>query len=193
LSSGPLRAAAVLGGRKLILFNRAEPFAPADALQAHLWERDLARLKRIEVYDLAEDPGEQASLPLPANEPLLPVVQGRLDAVLPGLRVFAEGLAEGRRLAATVTFERPPQRVHSYFLGSDDHLELSGTRLHMELVGEALTKGVRVEGDFGRVVGVEATGGALRIWMPARGASASPVLPIDPETERRLRALGYIQ
>jgi formylmethanofuran dehydrogenase subunit C len=70
-------------------------------------------------------------------------------------------------------------------------MELSGNRLHLAIVGEALTKGVLVEGDFGRIVGVEAQGGALRIRMPAGGAGRK--MPIDPETERRLRALGYIQ
>jgi len=105
--------------------------------------------------------------------------------------VFAEGLVEGRRLTATVTFERPPERVQPYFLGPDDRMELSGNRLRLQIVGEALTKGARVEGDFGRVVDVQAHGGALRIWMAARGARQR--VPIDPETERRLRALGYIQ
>ena len=62
LSSGPLRAAAVLGRLKLIVFNRQEPFAPADELQAHLWRQDLGRMARVELYDLAHDPGERHNL-----------------------------------------------------------------------------------------------------------------------------------
>jgi arylsulfatase A-like enzyme len=62
LSSGPLRAAAVLGRMKLMVFNRQEPFAPADELQAHLWHQDLARLSRVELYDLARDPLERHNL-----------------------------------------------------------------------------------------------------------------------------------
>jgi arylsulfatase A-like enzyme len=62
LSSGPLRAAAVLGRMKLMVFNRAERFAPADELQAHLWRQDLGRLARVELYDLARDPGERHNL-----------------------------------------------------------------------------------------------------------------------------------
>jgi arylsulfatase A-like enzyme len=62
LSGGPLRAAAVLGRLKLMVFNRQEPFAPANELQAHLWQQDLARMSRIELYDLARDPGERHNL-----------------------------------------------------------------------------------------------------------------------------------
>jgi arylsulfatase A-like enzyme len=62
LSGGPLRAAAVLGRLKLMVFNRQEPFAPANELQAHLWQQDLGRLARVELYDLARDPGERHNL-----------------------------------------------------------------------------------------------------------------------------------
>jgi arylsulfatase A-like enzyme len=66
LSSGPLRAMAVLGRRKLIVFNRAEPFAPADELQAYLWRHDLDRMARVELYDLDRDPTERRNLAGPA-------------------------------------------------------------------------------------------------------------------------------
>jgi arylsulfatase A-like enzyme len=62
LAGGPLRAAAVLGRLKLIVFNRQEPFAPSDELQAHLWRQDLGRMARVELYDLAHDPGERHDL-----------------------------------------------------------------------------------------------------------------------------------
>lgn len=67
LSSGPLRAAAVLGRLKLIVFNRQETFAPADELQAHLWRQDLGRMARVELYDLAHDPGERHNLAADPN------------------------------------------------------------------------------------------------------------------------------
>jgi hypothetical protein len=44
LAGGPLRAAAVLGRQKLIVFNREEPFAPANELDGYLWRKDLSRL-----------------------------------------------------------------------------------------------------------------------------------------------------
>ena len=62
LAGGPLRAAAVLGRLKLIVFNRQEPFTPSDELQAHLWRQDLGRMARVELYDLAHDPGERHDL-----------------------------------------------------------------------------------------------------------------------------------
>ncbi|MBV8201887.1 MAG: sulfatase, partial [Acidobacteria bacterium] len=52
LSGGPLRAAAVLGRLKLAVFNREEPFTPANELEAYLWRKDLGRLARVELYDL---------------------------------------------------------------------------------------------------------------------------------------------
>jgi len=85
LSSGPLRAAAVLGRLKLMVFNRQERFAPGDELQAHLWQQDLGRLARVELYDLARDPGERHNL-APAAEPGGPVARdpGGAGAAEPG-------------------------------------------------------------------------------------------------------------
>ncbi len=62
LPSGPLRAAAVLDRRKLILYNRTEPFQPADELQGYLWKLDQARLQRAELYDLSRDPRERRNV-----------------------------------------------------------------------------------------------------------------------------------
>jgi arylsulfatase A-like enzyme len=59
---GPLRAAAVQGREKLILFNAQTPFTPSDDFQAHLWSLDLARMRRVELYDLAHDTGERRNL-----------------------------------------------------------------------------------------------------------------------------------
>ncbi len=62
LSSGPMRVASVLDGKKLILFNRREPFHATDGLQSHIYDVDMARLKRTELYDVDADPGEHHNL-----------------------------------------------------------------------------------------------------------------------------------
>jgi arylsulfatase A-like enzyme len=236
LSSGPLRAAAVLGKEKLILFNREEPFEPADGLQAHLWEQDLGRLGRVELYDLARDPRERAghAAPIRAGR-LAPIVHGHLDAQLPGLRVLLEGAPAGSRWSGSIAFERAPERWRPYFLGPEDRVDLSGSVLRFDLKGEAIAKGFRVEGDIGAVRAVEArrdgrplpagrvlvgrgtpygggalapaalnsphwpvTGGVgggdgvLRLWRHL-GAGEGRRTEVDPETEKRLRNLGYIQ
>lgn len=209
---GPLRAAAVLDRRKLILFNPRTPFAPADPLQEHLWRQDLRRLKRVEMYDLARDPKEKADRAAAAPgevSRLQPVIHRQLDRQLPGLRVFASGLPAGSRLRGSVALERAPARLSSYFLAEDDRVEASGARVTFDLGGEALEKGFLVEG-AGKVQSVEAsldgkavpvrtgakgpaaTGPMLRVWYPENRRAPVRTAP-DPETERRLRALGYAQ
>jgi arylsulfatase A-like enzyme len=217
LSGGPLRASAVLDGKKLILFNREQPFAPADELQAYLWRKDLGRMKRTELYDLAGDPGERRDLAAAAPgevDRLAPVVHRQLGLELEGLWVLPDGLPEGARLSGSITFERPPARWVPYFLGPADRVELAGGRLRFDLAGERLAKGLRIEGDFGRVTAVAAaldgrplpvgairTGGQpvgekpagtlLRLWKNDGGGAARRTVA-DPETEERLRNLGYI-
>ena len=72
-----------------------------------------------------------------------------------GLWIFREG-GEGGRLAGSLTFERPPAGWRPYFTEPGDRIELSGTRLRFDLAGAAGGKGVRVEGDVGRILAVEA-------------------------------------
>ncbi len=238
LAGGPLRAAAVRGAEKLILFNREEPFHPADALQSYLWTKDLGRLQRIELYDLASDPAERHNLAAAHPErvaALAPVIHRQLDRELGGLKLMTDGLAAGARVSGSILFAHAPQRAIPYFLASPsagDRVEMTADRLRFDLVAETLAKGFRVEGDFGRVLAVEATvdgrplpaarwrigprrpyaGGALAPadllaaeWpglVPPAGAGgldlwvhdttgAARKLAHDPETERRLRALGY--
>ena len=62
LNAGPLRAAVVLDGKKLVLFNRRTPFVPEGEQQERLWKIDLGRLERAELYDLRADPGERVNL-----------------------------------------------------------------------------------------------------------------------------------
>jgi arylsulfatase A-like enzyme len=222
---GPLRSAAVLDGRKLILFNPRTPYTPANGLDAYLWTQDLQRLAR----DRGEKRNLAASTP-GGVEALQPVIHRQLDRELPGLRVFAAGFPAGSRLQGSLTLDRPPARWESYFLAEDDRVELAGNRVSFDLKGETLRKGFLLEGDFGGVQSVEARldgrplpagqvlagrgaayaggpltpavlaardipdarGPALRLWLPA-GRRVPPAAASDPETERRLRALGYIQ
>ncbi|HSK75144.1 MAG TPA: sulfatase [Thermoanaerobaculia bacterium] len=235
LMIGPLRAAAVLEKKKLILFNPRTPFAPTDPLQEHLWTQDLARLKRVELYDLGKDRAEKANLAeRSAGEvaTLQPVIHRQLDRWLPGLRVFASGLPAGSRLTGTIVLDRPPTRWESYFLAEDDVVELHGDTARFDLSGETLVKGFLLEGEVSGVRSVEALldgrpapvllgsgapsaggpagkaaltangwpggssgteGPALRLWLPAGKRASSVAQAPDPETERRLRALGYIQ
>ena len=210
---GPLRAAAVLDRRKLILFNPRTPYTPADELQAHLWTLDLQRLKRAELYDLSRDAAERHNRADEAPREigrLQPLIDHQLDRQLPGLRVIASGLPAGSHLRGTLALDRPPSRWVSYFLAEDDRVELAGGRVSFDLGGEALQKGFLLEGDIAAVLSADArldgqplpvrigrggppavTGPALLIWFPAR-RRAPPAAP-NPETVRRLRALGYIQ
>jgi hypothetical protein len=233
MTTGPLRAAAVLDHQKLILFNPKTPFLPGDPLQAYLWTQDLARLHRVELYDLSRDPGERSNL-APAKPAqvarLQPVVHRQLDRQLPGLRVLASGLPAGSRLQGSIVLDRPPSRWSSWFLAEDDRVELRGHRVSFDLGGEALEKGFLLEGDFAVVQAVEARldgrplpapqvlagrgapylggavpralltaadpsipqGPALRLWLPGARRGPAATAP-DPETGRRLRALGYTQ
>lgn len=207
LTTGPLRAAAVLDRRKLILYNEREPFQPADPMQARLFDLDIARLHREELYDLSRDPGEQHNLIAAEGRsarPLSEVIHQRLAPFLPGVRVATDNALEGARLSGTITFQRAPQRWVPYFLGPLDRVEQSGNRFTFELVAEAVDKGFRLEGDPGRVEAVTlsidgrpvppgraVSPGNLKIWTPGKPAVARRAA--DSETEKRLRNLGYIQ
>jgi arylsulfatase A-like enzyme len=213
MSGGPLRAAAVLERQKLILFNREEPFRPNDELQAYLWQKDLGRFQRAELYDLNQDPAEHHNLAAERpreTDALQPLIHRQLGAEMAGLWVVPDGLPDGARLSGSITFERPPGLWSPYFLSPADHVALTGGTLRFELVGERLVKGVRMQGDFGRIVSATAsldgrpvpvrTGGdpwgarsatpLLRLWTskgPADKRTAA-----DPEMEKRLINLGYI-
>lgn len=147
---GPLRASVVLDRRKLILFNPRTPFAPGDPLQSHIWTKDLARLERVELYDLSQDPGEKRNRAAASAEEvrrLEPLIHRQLDRQRPGLRIVASGLPAGARLQGSVVFDRPPAAWHSYFLAEGDQVELRGGELHLDLAGEAIEKGILVDGD----------------------------------------------
>ena len=191
LSSGPLRAAAILNGRKLMFYNRSEPFQPRGVLETHLYGIDQARFQRMELYDLARDPEERRNL-LPGDEEaaaaLAPAIHRSLEEFLPGLWVLTEGAVPGSRLSGTITFQRAPQRWVPYFLGDADRVEMSGNRLTFDLTAEWFAKGFRIEGDPGKVVSMPQ---GLTLWR--QSAKTVKRRAADPETERRLRSLGYIQ
>ena len=79
----------VLGSSKLIRFDRAAPFEPANPFEERLARLDLSRLQAVELYDLAADPGERTNLA--AAEPDL---AARLGAVID--RRLAGGDGEAR-------------------------------------------------------------------------------------------------
>jgi len=190
LSSGPLRAAAVLNGRKLMLYNRSEPFQPPNPVDSHLHAVNQARFHRLELYDLARDPEERRNL-LPGDEKmaaeLAPVIHRNLKEFLPGLWVLAGGLG----LNGTITFQRAPQRWVPYFLGDADRVEMSGNRITFDLTAEPIAKGFRIEGDIGDIGKVVSIPQGLTLWRhPEKTVNRRAA---DPETERRLRSLGYIQ
>ncbi len=163
LISGPLRAAAVLDRTKLILFNRAEPFAPQDRLIERFWRQDVERMERRELYDLAADPGERSNRA--GDKPALAgalerVINERLDRVLPGLRLMVSGLPSGSRLNGRLVFTDSAQagpspadpaqpgspRWHPYFLADGDRVELTGSVLSFEFIGEPFEKGLWLTG-----------------------------------------------
>ncbi len=159
MTYGPLRGSVTYGPMKLILFNEQTPFAPPNRLHAHLWRQDVARLERIELYDLERDPGEHRNLAAERPEEvarLAPAVEARLDRRLEGLRVVAAGLPRGASLVAELTLDRPPASWTPYFLDADDRVTVDGARVRLELTGGAIPKGVLLQGELSRIVTVEA-------------------------------------
>jgi hypothetical protein len=150
LSSGPQRAAAILDGRRYILFDRATAFDPSNALVEHLWRLDLRRLRREELYDLARDPAQRTpaadALELEAaRRELGPWLHRELDRDGDGLRVVASGLAAGARLDATLETKSSRPLWSSYFLGDHDVVRVRGSKIALHLEGDGTLKGVRLQ------------------------------------------------
>ena len=161
LSFGPALSSVVAAGFKLVLYNEREPFTPADELQRVTSAVDARRLRRLQLFDLAADPGETRDLA--ASRPdkvaeLAPFVLAQLGRELPGLRLVAGGGAHGRVLRADVKFERAPAGWWPELLGGEDRVELRGERLAVELRGERFEKSVRVLGETGDVV-------SIAVWL----------------------------
>jgi arylsulfatase A-like enzyme len=177
LTLGPLRAAAVLDRRKLILFNRELPFDPgANQMQVHLTALDRARLQRAELYDLEADPREKHNQVegQPAEvRRLLPVIESRLDDSLPGLRVLVDGAPVGTRVSGRLRFDRAPGGRLPWLLAADDEATLSGDELRFAVTAEAVPKGVLLVGDFTRVEVLE-----LRVEGGEGLAARGPAGPV---------------
>lgn len=235
MATGPLRAAVVAGEKKLLVFNREEPFVPKNRLVDYLWQFDLARLPPRELYDLAMDPWERSNRierEPDAAAALQALLDHRLDRSLAGLKILAAGLPAGRRLDARIELDRPPSTWHPYLLSPEDRVSVEGSLVRLSLVGEpGLEKGIWLDDEPG-LRGVEAvldgqplaaeairpgTGSAyaggsiaasaltvaerpkpgtstqpvLRLWVRRAGEQANGA--IDPEVEKSLRALGYLE
>jgi arylsulfatase A-like enzyme len=153
LSAGPVRAAVRLGDWKLAAFDRHQRHSAGDPQQDVLHRVSMARLGRVELYNLADDPGERHDLAAarPAVvERLAPLLVRQLDAQgRPGLRLALAAAPAGARVAAELRFERPPEGWESVFLGTADRVELDGAVLRFDGYAEGWPKGLRVLGDVG--------------------------------------------
>lgn len=201
LHTGPLRAASVLDGKKLILFNREEEVARTDDLQRHLHDVDMERLDRLELYDLEADPRERENLledgAGAADDRagrLASLIYRRLDRALPGLRALPESLAPGAVLSGELTFQEAPDGLVPLFLAPGDRLELDGRRVRFEITGEAVPKGFRVLGADSPLVaaslaldGAPLPAGRLRLGA-GEPFTGRPVEPAALETAALPRA-----
>lgn len=164
LSSGPLRAASLIDGKKAILFNRRAPFVPEDPLQAHLWRVDLERFERAELYDLQADPGERANRAGEEPEAVrarAALAYRQLDRQLPGVRLMASGLPPGTRVNGTIRFDRPLERWRPYFLDQRDQATWIGGRsasgaLAFSFGADSFEKGLLLEGEFSAITDFQA-------------------------------------
>lgn len=160
-SSGPVRAAVMADGQKLVRFDRAKPFEAVDELQDLLWKKDVERLERTELYDLGADPGEQRDLSAarPAEAaPLITAVDrqlGRQSGGGGGWWLVSGPAADGEALQAVLEVEAEADGEiiwQGHFLGPDDRVrvernEASGDRLILELAAGPLgSRGVRLSG-----------------------------------------------
>jgi len=198
LTAGPMRTAAVFEGRKLILFNRREPFQATDGLQQHIYDLDMARLARLELYDLASDPredrnlfqvtgeadGEQASAQ-PAGA-LDAVIQNHLHRTLRGVRAFGDALPAGARLTGELRFAEPPEGALPLFLGPEDRLTTDGATVRFEIVGGPVTKGFLLPGEPRALEAAE-------LWLDGEPLPAGRLHfgPGTPYTGRTVDATAY--
>jgi arylsulfatase A-like enzyme len=179
LNFGPIEAAVVSRGKKLVLLDLYGSAPLVDRMQEERVAEEARRQPRIAVYDLERDPGEQRNLVVEAPEllrRLLPSLHRGLDRTTPGLRVLAGRLPPGSRLDVTVRFATPPAEWRSYFLGGSDGAVLDGRELELALAADVIEKGALVLGDWGGVEQIEARlDGELidpsRIWMPSPALS----------------------
>lgn len=156
---GPLRVAAVLEGRKMMLFDAAAPFEPRDSLEEHLWRLDLERLEPLELYDLEKDPREHHNLAASRQEAepsLVRILDHHLDRELGGglrLKIAAasEDQPDGVRLRGRLVVENLPESWRGVFLEPDDRVEIQGSTLTFDLIRRKLPKMLLLAGETGAV------------------------------------------
>lgn len=150
LARGPLRAARLAGRTKEILFDRHAPYQPADDADRRIWQRDVARLQRLEVYDLHRDRSETTPLAPVVDKPPLALLV-RIDRGFDGLRVVATGLRQGQILTGRVASGARGLNVRPLFLGPEDRWNLEGGVLDFTLHGDGVVKGFLVDGDLAQI------------------------------------------
>jgi hypothetical protein len=179
LQVGPLRAALVLDGKKLMLYNRREPFTAQDGLQEYLYRFNLERMRGAELYDVRRDPGEHHDLLAPDSKPAAETapdagpagsdealrLAGSLDGPLQAhlartfgsLRALTDSLPAGHRLAGELTFEKAPSLVMPLFLTAGDRAQAAGDAVRFDLEGDGLAKGFAILGDPGALLSASLT------------------------------------
>jgi arylsulfatase A-like enzyme len=142
---GPRRVAAVLGRWKLALFDREARIAPRNDYESRLYRREMARLPRLQLFDVVADPRERRDVAA-AHPELVAALGGlvheRLGREVPGLRVLLVGAPPGQVATIELRTSRPAGSWESAFLAPADQVLLDGDRVRLTLVGEALPKGV---------------------------------------------------
>jgi arylsulfatase A-like enzyme len=179
-AGGPLRLARIAGGRKEILFDRHGPVAPADEQERKLWQRDVGRLARHELYDLAADPREKRDLAAAGETGSPGELWADLDPWLDGLRLAVAGLEGCERVEGELEIAGGELRVRPLFLAAADVFAHEGKRLSFAFRGEKLPKGLLVAGELERVekAAARCDGKPLAIAVGGQGAAATAPLEL---------------
>jgi arylsulfatase A-like enzyme len=161
-ADGPTRAAVRAGRWKLVAFDRHAPFVPPNEHERLLWEQERRRLRRLELYDLAADPGERRDLV--ATRPdvvrrLAPVLHRRLAEQRPGLRVLLAGGGEPGRVEVVVRLHRPPASWSPLFLAAEDQVHVDGGEVSLSLLAESFPKGITLAVSAEEVAAIAAVRG----------------------------------
>lgn len=198
LAGGPIRLAVRSGRFKLQLFDRRAKFVPQDALDAALWRRDLERLPRVALHDLAADPGERQDLSARHPELLArlgAVAEARLARELPGLWLGAAPLPPGRQLDVRLRFDRDVPAHRALWLAEGDGVRVHGRELQWHLGGDGIRRGLHVEGPFTWVALVEARLDGVplpssRVALGGRAAGSAAAAGAAPDQLLLTKALA---
>lgn len=156
-AGGPLRLAWVAEGRKEILFDREAKLAPDDERDAYLWQRDVARMRRHEIYDLKKDPHERDDLAQKGDPGKPQELLADLDTWLAGVRILTADLEGCSQVEAEIELVGTGLAAKPLFLAAEDRFELEDNKLVLHFRGEKLPKGILLQGALERAMTVEAT------------------------------------